>query len=497
MSVNLPPELAWVAKLAVGQSWPEGDEDKLMQLGDAWDQAAQQLVTISNSIDPATSGVLANLGGAVADQFQSFVTQLQGSMPDMSDAASQMGQLGRNTGVQIEYSKYMILAQLVWLAAELVQLAFWAPELAPAAITSARLVVQMILRRLITSVATGIGFMVGMDVAIQTIQFLKGDRTQWDVQDTISAVESGAISGAIGGVFSGVGEIVVPKFAGSLIGKAAIGGVTGVVSTAAMDGIFGGDGDYGSTLSSSIIGALAGGGGGRRRFGGDDDNEHIDVDVKLPTMPDLDLHLPGLGDGEKSLTDDFDTDTDFGTDSKSGTDSASDPDSASDSHSVSDGEVTTHSPVVTTESGDESTDSADAGRGSTAPAIRTESGGAPAVSPAESFATGQTGGTEGEVRTGGEGADQGETAPAPSEVRTTAGEQQTVGAGTGSDVPTPVRPTVTTSSTQEATGGPTTAPATVHEQTGATAGDESGSGAPAPVGSTVGAPSSHSGLTSL
>ncbi|MFC1435432.1 hypothetical protein ACEZDB_32805 [Streptacidiphilus sp. N1-3] len=315
MSINLPPELGWVARLAVGQAWPKGDEDKMIALGAAWNDAAQQLVNLSATIDPATSGVLNSIGGQVADQFHDFTAQLRSSLPDMADAAGQMGQLGHNTGVQLEYSKYMILAQLVWLAYELVQLAFWAPEAVPAAITAARLIVQMILKRLLQSVVMGVGFMVGMDVAIQTIQFLKGDRTKWDTSLTLSAVESGAISGGIGGILHGVGGAFAPKFTGSLIGKGTIGAVTGVVSTATMDGIFGGEGDWGATLSSGIIGAM-GGGGGRRRFGGGEgEHEHIDGDIKLPSMPDLHLDLPsdlgsdlgtdlpgeGGGFGEKGL----------------------------------------------------------------------------------------------------------------------------------------------------------------------------------------------------
>ncbi|QMU77116.1 hypothetical protein GXW83_16770 [Streptacidiphilus sp. PB12-B1b] len=431
MSINLPPELSWVAKLAVGQSWPQGDEDKMMQLGDAWNQAAQQLVTISSSIDPATSGVLANLGGSVADQFQSFVTQLQSSMPDMSQAAGQLGELGRNTGVQIEYSKYMILAQLVWLAAELVQLAFWAPELAPAAITSARLVIQMILRRLITGIATGVGFMVSMDVAIQTIQILKGDRTKWDTQDTLSAVESGAISGAIGGLFSGAGEVFVPKFAGSLIGKATIGGITGVVSTAAMDGIFGGEGDFGSTLSSSIIGALAGGGGGRRRFGGDDDTEHIDVDLKLPTMPDLDLHLPGLDDDVK-LTDDFGSDTD--TASHTGTSEFGD--------------------AKTGES--DAVETAGAGQGRTAPVVSTESGGTPVTSVGNGLAGAGHADGRADTRTG-------------QQQSAAAGNQRGAAPGSDTDDAGQVRTTVSTATGHaEGGSGATAAPSVPHEQTGET-----------------------------
>ncbi|MHA6757429.1 hypothetical protein [Streptacidiphilus sp. PAMC 29251] len=64
-----------------------------------------------------------------------------------------------------------------------------------------------------------------------------------------------------------------------------------MVSTATMDGIFGGEGDWGATLSSGIIGAM-GGGGGRRRFGGGEgEHEHIDGDIKLPSRPDLHLDL--------------------------------------------------------------------------------------------------------------------------------------------------------------------------------------------------------------
>ena len=305
MSIDLPPELDWVAKLAVGQNWPQGDEDKMLALGDAWNDAAQQLATIASSIDPATSGVLANLGGSVADQFESFVQQLQSNIPAMSQTSGQLGDSARNTGVQIEYAKYMILAQLVWLAAEIVQLMFWAPEAVPVAVTSARLIVQMILRRLFTSIVSGIAFMVGMDVVIQSIQMLKGDRTQWSVQNTLSALESGAIGGAIGGVFSGAGEAFVPKFAGSLVGKAVTGGVTGVVSTAAMDGIFGGSGDFGASLSAGIVGAVTGGGGGRRRFGGGDETEVNDLDLHLPDEPDLNLDLPDLGDVRPSAAQDF------------------------------------------------------------------------------------------------------------------------------------------------------------------------------------------------
>ncbi|BBC97772.1 hypothetical protein SRO_6596 [Streptomyces rochei] len=308
MSIELPPELDWVAKLAVGQDWPKGDEDKLRSLGAAWDDAARQLTAISREIDPATSGVLHSVGGQVADEFTAFTQQLKSNIPDMAEAAGQLGELGRNTGLQVEYAKYMIIAQLVWLAVEIAELAFWAPEAIPVLVTGVRAIVKMLLKRLLISIATGVGFMVGMDAVIQGIQFLKGDRTKWDTAATLQALEGGAIGGAIGGIFSGAGSAFAPKFASSLIGKGLIGGASSIVTTEVMSEIFGGENDMGSALTSGIIGAM-GGGGGKRRFGGGEHTEVHTPDIHLPSEPDL--HLPKLPfDGEGPHApgmEDFDT----------------------------------------------------------------------------------------------------------------------------------------------------------------------------------------------
>ncbi|MGW2248747.1 WXG100-like domain-containing protein [Kitasatospora sp. NPDC001660] len=291
MSIDLPPEIAWVARLAVGQSWPKGDEDKLRALGAAWYDTAQQLDSITKEIGPATLGVRNSISGPVAEQFNAFTQQLQTNLPQMAEAANQIGDLGDNTGVQVEYAKLMVLAQLIWLAYELSSLSFTAPEAVPAAITSARLIIQMILRRLLVSVVSGVGFMVGMDALIQSIQILLlHDRTKWDTDSTVQAVEGGAIGGAIGGILGGGLGAFAPKFAGSLIGKLAVGGATGVITTATMTAAFGGDADYTSALTSGLIGAL---GGGKHGRGGEEGKTGIDP-VNLKEIKPPDLHLPDV-----------------------------------------------------------------------------------------------------------------------------------------------------------------------------------------------------------
>ncbi|MFJ8159290.1 hypothetical protein ACIQ9L_45135, partial [Streptomyces sp. NPDC094468] len=287
MSITLPSELDWVAKLAVGQDWPKGDEDRLNGLGQAWEGAAQRLVELAGEVDPATGGVLSSVGGQVAEEFSNFAQQLKSNLPDMAEAAGQVGQLGKNTALQVEYAKYMIVVQLIWLAAEIAELAFWAPEAIPALVTGVRAIVKMLLKRLVVSIAMGAGFMVGMDAVIQGIQFLKGDRTSWDTNATVQGLEGGAVGGAIAGVFSGVGAQFAPKFSSSLLGKGLTGGVSSVVTTEVMDQIFGGEDSMGAALTSGIVGSM-GGGGGRHKSEGERGGIHV-PGLHLPSLPDMRL----------------------------------------------------------------------------------------------------------------------------------------------------------------------------------------------------------------
>ncbi|MEU8788320.1 hypothetical protein [Streptomyces sp. NPDC048643] len=298
MSVDMPPELAWVARLAVGQAWPKGNEDNLHALGQAWNEAAQELKGISEQIGASGNGVLESVGGQVADEFRGFVTQLESTLPEMAQSADQLGKLGKHTAVQVEYSKYMILGQLILLAAQIAQWAFFAPEVIPLAVTAARVAVKMILRRLLISVATGVAMNVGLDVAVQTIQFLKGDRTEWSTDNTVSAVVSGAIGGAMGGLFFGAGSVLAPKFAHSLLGKGVLGAATGLSTAGIMYGIYkSGQDEFGTSISAGALGAL--GGGGKRRFGGKGGTTEVDpIHVNVPGP--LTFDLPGLETAEKA-----------------------------------------------------------------------------------------------------------------------------------------------------------------------------------------------------
>ncbi|MFJ6836864.1 hypothetical protein [Streptomyces sp. NPDC091209] len=300
MSIDVPPELAWVSRIAAGQDWPRGDEDKLRTLGDIWDETAGHLVSLADEIGPGTQGVLDSLGGAVAIQFQSFTSAMESNLPQMSDAAGKLGDYSRETAVQVEYAKYMILLQLAWLAYEIIQFSFSAPEAIPPAVAGARAIVKLIVQRLLKSVATGIAFNVGMDVLVQTIQLLKGDRTHWDAKNTLGALESGAIGGAVGGFIGGASHVLAPKFTGSLLGKVTIGGASGLGGTVVTNIALGGDTDFGGALSSGLIGGLGGHGSSRRD---EPEGGKGGLDLHLP-----DVHVPSFDELGKPPSVDFGAD---------------------------------------------------------------------------------------------------------------------------------------------------------------------------------------------
>ncbi|MEU3343204.1 hypothetical protein [Streptomyces sp. NPDC006668] len=271
-----------MANLAVGQQWPQGDEDKLLALGRAWEEAAQELVAPDSQMGPSVNGVLESVAGRVAEAFRDNVEQVLASLAQMAGSAHQLAELATTTGVEIEYAKYMIIVQLVWMAAEIGQWVLFAPEAVPAIVAAGRAAVQMILRRLMMSIAAGVGVTVGLDAAVQALQMLKDDRTRWNVYNTLQAAESGAVGGAIGGLTFGGPGVLTPRFAESLVGKLALGAVTGVVTTEAMYAVFGGESGIASAFTSGALGAISGGGRRVRRLGGD----AVEIDPVPPRLPD-------------------------------------------------------------------------------------------------------------------------------------------------------------------------------------------------------------------
>ncbi len=291
MGIQIPPEIAWAVSWAAGGDWPKPDEDHVRAIGAVWHGVSQELDRVAAAVDPVTARVLGSVKGAAATAFGSFASRLRQTIPSMAGAAGDIGTMSVNTALQVEYAKYMILAQSAWLAAEIVALAssFYGSALIPAEITAVRINVQLILRRAFKAVVSAAVTQAAMDAAVQGIQFLKGDRTEWDVQGTALGAAMGAMGGAIGMPISLAGSALAPKLSHTVVGHAVTGAVSGVAVGAATNLAFDAGQDLGLAAGAGAIGGAT---GWRHRPGGASPNGVENVEG-VPEAPKLSQDVTG------------------------------------------------------------------------------------------------------------------------------------------------------------------------------------------------------------
>ena len=304
MSIQIPPELNWVVEIAAGQSWPQGDEDQLSEQGDVWYNARDQLSTVNAQIAPMAAGLSDSLSGPAAEQFGSFVKQLNDTMPLLVDTTGQLGGMSKDTAVQVQYSKLMILAQLMWMAEQIIEWSstIWGLAVVPEIEAVGRLVIQQIAKRFAMSVISATAIQTGMDVLVQAFQmFILKDRDHWDTSSTIGAVEMGALAGGVGGALHEVAHIVAPDLTKDLGGKLILAGVTGVTVAGISNGAFGANQDLGLAFASGAAGSMFAGRGGK---GGKEPPKEPPIDTSaLAKLAALAHEIKEPGPGLEGVTD--------------------------------------------------------------------------------------------------------------------------------------------------------------------------------------------------
>ncbi|MFD7271128.1 hypothetical protein ACFWBS_36440, partial [Streptomyces mirabilis] len=300
MSINMPSGLQWVAKLA-GGGWPEGDEDKLWELDTAHREFAKSVRELLPELQAALEEVRGGLSGPAEDAFEAYLKKLLvEDLPGLATAGDQLADMLKNMGLQVQYSKIMILEMLVWMAAQIAFLAWWAPEAVPGIVAAGTAAIRMILTRLLAAVAVNVAMAGLMDAIAQLIQMGQAGeahRSSWDFDATKMALGAGAINGAVAGLmFTGAGA-VAPGLLATLAGKMGVGAAAGALGMELTDLAFGIDGDPGlGALAGAVGGAIGhipavrGGKGGAGARG--------DGDIEVPGMG---AEKPGLGDGTPGL----------------------------------------------------------------------------------------------------------------------------------------------------------------------------------------------------
>lgn len=241
MTIEIPGAVQWLVPIVVGASWPEGDEDALRRLGEAWQQAATAVNEAVSDGDSAAWAALSAMQGEAADAFAEywdrFVSGDEQFLVTLRKACAALAEACDETALNVEYTKLSIIAALIILAAQIAAMlaAAWATFGAstagvPIAEAATELTVQMVFRELLQEIAVNVAINVGVDAAIQGLQFADGDRKHWDAGKTLDAGISGAAAGVAShgtGAASGALGRSTTTFSQAALRGAAEGAVAG------------------------------------------------------------------------------------------------------------------------------------------------------------------------------------------------------------------------------------------------------------------------------
>ncbi|MFH8408068.1 PE-PGRS family protein [Streptomyces sp. NPDC018019] len=158
MALTLPGEVVWVLDL-LGYSWPEADEDRLMECGRAWLEFAAQVGRTDGRGGSAVREVVAGNSGEAVSRFsktwEGFSDGPGSCLPDAQIAANVIGIAFEVAAAAVLAAKAEVIVQLVVLAVELIAAQAAAPftlglsEVGALGVTQAtRLLVRRLLDRL-------------------------------------------------------------------------------------------------------------------------------------------------------------------------------------------------------------------------------------------------------------------------------------------------------------------------------------------------------------
>ncbi|WKG10335.1 toxin glutamine deamidase domain-containing protein [Nocardia sp. PE-7] len=327
MGIEIPDELAWVAKYILGAGdWPEGDETAMRRVADGWTAMANTLDTVDDNAALALNAALTALSEgethtAITAYRDKLLSGDEATFAAVRKWCEKQAELLEDGANDIEHTKLVIIATMVIAAVEIgaAIATSWTGIGAVAGVAArvaAQVAVRVAIRQLIARMLTrgaakaaarlalrGAAFEAleegGTDLGARLIQVAKGDRSgdKFGWTDLGLATFGGAVGGAAGGLLGGgtgaLGD-VASSTAGKLAGKVVGGTVTELgadlsaqVATAGVGAAFLGQEfklDVGVDTFTS-----AGAGGVQSAL----ESSSHGGNSTAPTVPDLGSDLPG------------------------------------------------------------------------------------------------------------------------------------------------------------------------------------------------------------
>ncbi|GGS41746.1 hypothetical protein AB0E75_10555 [Streptomyces griseoviridis] len=205
-----------------GMKWPSIDEDRLRAVADDYDGLAAVFGEIDKALVEVGRAVAGSFAGESAEAFVALADVLAGGDDSFLGAAAKQAQhmadIARSSANQAEYYKWMILAQVIELLAEMMFEAavWWVPGLGQAVAAEVafrtallRTLLPLLMKRLLLAIAqhvaisTSLAF--AMDRIIQLVQKNQGHRDKFDDKLLLDSLKFAAIQGVITGPVSLLG----------------------------------------------------------------------------------------------------------------------------------------------------------------------------------------------------------------------------------------------------------------------------------------------------
>ncbi|MFB7468634.1 toxin glutamine deamidase domain-containing protein [Streptomyces sp. NPDC056224] len=270
MAIQVPKDIVPFMEVLTGMKMPDGNEDKMFLLAQVHHELRQRLEALPQILNDCVKYTASSFTGPAAKQYRDAMAPfIDGSGIDyiktMSGQAAMIAEFTSEAATQIQYVKYMIIAQCIELLLEM------AIALALAFITGGASILEYLAGEAVATffmqnmIARVIGMLVmhevismgmgaAMDSMVQWIQLLEGTRDKFDTESTIQAVKFGAIQGLISLPMAHLGGLF-GKGLGNLFGKNAKKDITNIITNA------GGNKALGKDLGDVLGGALTRGNG--------------------------------------------------------------------------------------------------------------------------------------------------------------------------------------------------------------------------------------------
>lgn len=241
MGIEIPGAVQWLTPIVVGAKWPEGDEDELRLLRDAWQAAEKAVGEVLGDGNNASTAALGCMSGQTAEKFEEYwksYTEGDAYLVNLQQICADLAKGCDNAALGIEYTKLSIIAALIILAAQIAAMiasavATFGTSTAgiPIAQVATRITIQTIFQQLLRQIIINVAINVGVDAAIQGLQFATGERKSWDVGKTVDAGIAGVAAGVASGAV-GVGSGALGNASSNFAQAAGRGAVEGAVAGA-------------------------------------------------------------------------------------------------------------------------------------------------------------------------------------------------------------------------------------------------------------------------